>query len=332
MPAINCLPLELFLDILSLVKQTSRSSLRNCLVVSRLWNQRACPLLYRRVVLDSPVSTRKFCAFISHRYAPQVESLALDLGSACSVEAASPGLEAGRLDTFYDIVEPRMRKLRQDLLLPSALRILSKLSTFSLVILPIISPVSAGFPVAELAAIIDALPESCVNLELDTGGWDDFPKQGDPHLCASIRRILPRMQHVRLRLRFVCSAIFGEGHLVPSDQWRARSICSTEEYQPTISLPNMRTLLVNCAVPDRDMRDTCRPDDWADLSPEELITRTTWHVLTSALERLVNRGDCHSASAKIHVHDFMSGCPIQMKLYHSPYTTFIRTEMTSLTT
>jgi hypothetical protein len=82
MPAIDCLPLELFLDILSLVKQAPRSSLRNCLLVSRLWNERACPLLYRRVVLDFPLSARNFCALISHRYAPLVESLTLDLGSA----------------------------------------------------------------------------------------------------------------------------------------------------------------------------------------------------------------------------------------------------------
>jgi hypothetical protein len=193
-----------------------------------------------------------------------------------------------------------------------------------------VSLVSAAFPVATLAPIIDALPKSCVNLELDTGGWDASPKEGDPHLCVSIRRVLPRMQHVRLRLRFMCSAIFGEGHLVPSERLRARSICYTKEYEP-ISLPNMRTLLVNCALPDRAMRDTCRPDDWEDLPPEGLMTRTAWHVITSALERLIQRGDCHSPFAKIHVHDFMSGCPLDMKPYGSPYTTFIRTEMSSLT-
>ena len=65
-----------------------------------------------------------------------------------------------------------------------------------------------------IANLLDALPESCIDLELDTGGRDDDPfciggTPSEPaHLCDSIRALLPRTRHLRLRLRSFCPDFF----------------------------------------------------------------------------------------------------------------------------
>lgn len=81
--------------------------------------------------------------------------------------------------------------------------------------------VSADFPLpyspcGELSSIVEALPTTCVALEID---WrhSTFIQQklgtaatATAHMCDSIRTVLGRTQHLRLRLPKVCPAVFGE--------------------------------------------------------------------------------------------------------------------------
>jgi len=55
--------------------------------------------------------------------------------------------------------------------------------------------------------ILRALPPSCASLELDSGGIDDH-YGGLEHLCCTVRSILPRLRHLRLRLRRFCPNLF----------------------------------------------------------------------------------------------------------------------------
>ena len=61
-----------------------------------------------------------------------------------------------------------------------------------------------------IAGLVDGLPMSCVNLEIDTHGLDDFEPLA-AHLCDSLRHVLPRLQHLRLRMGWICPAIFVTG-------------------------------------------------------------------------------------------------------------------------
>lgn len=84
-----------------------------------------------------------------------------------------------------------------------------RLMTFSLWISPDPS-YSIGFwlPRLIMATVIEALPETFVNLEIDTCGLDYF-EPGSVHLCDAIRRTLPYLRNLRLRLRTLYPAIFG---------------------------------------------------------------------------------------------------------------------------
>jgi hypothetical protein len=88
---------------------------------------------------------------------------------------------------------------------------------------------------------VDALPESCVNLEIQTRGQDSVPKTGEPHLCERLRSVLPRMRNVALGLRYLCSGLLGlleDGDTLPS-----LSSQDAEHFLP-IALPNIQTLLL----------------------------------------------------------------------------------------
>lgn len=66
-----------------------------------------------------------------------------------------------------------------------------------------------------LGCLLRALPESCVDVELDTRGRDDEeyaicgtqPRTSE-HLCPVLRNLLHRLRHLRLRLRTLCSELF----------------------------------------------------------------------------------------------------------------------------
>lgn len=80
-------------------------------------------------------------------------------------------------------------------------------------------PHGAWVKTGTIAALLAALPRSCVDLELDTRGREDdracnfYPVYGSTHLCPIIRDLLPRLRHLRLRLGTICSHLF----LAPRD-------------------------------------------------------------------------------------------------------------------
>jgi hypothetical protein len=71
----------------------------------------------------------------------------------------------------------------------------------------------------ELSSILNNLPDSCTSLEIDarrSGAFipdpgRNFDDQPSSHFCESIRTILPRLRHLRLRRPELCFALFGTG-------------------------------------------------------------------------------------------------------------------------
>lgn len=82
--------------------------------------------------------------------------------------------------------------------------------TFSLYILPDPSH-SIGFCIhrSTIATFIEALPETCINLEIDTRGLDYFEPGSSAHPCDVVKRILPCLRNLRLCLGILCPAVFG---------------------------------------------------------------------------------------------------------------------------
>jgi hypothetical protein len=59
-----------------------------------------------------------------------------------------------------------------------------------------------------IIALLHCLPDSCVDLELDTSLLEKYRKPQD-HFCPYIAAVMPRLCHLRLRIRHICCNFIG---------------------------------------------------------------------------------------------------------------------------
>lgn len=253
-PTSSRLPHDVLIEILTRLKRTSESTqdITSCLLVDHRWREASTPLLYGNVVLTH-TNLSRFCEQLNAgRCVAYVQSITISLQP-------------------YEGLEPSSQLVP---LLPH----FSNLRSFSFWL-------EKGcydlIPQSGLVQLIEALPPSCANLELDTSG-DDARGDGDTtHLCDSLRRVLPRMQHVRLRVR-CCESLFTDR--------------STPEH--TISLPHLKSFIYICARPPGTPLPTCR---YSNLSP---ITHEhpdfLWTTVTSSLQKLVATPNAVHTDAQVY--------------------------------
>jgi hypothetical protein len=98
-----------------------------------------------------------------------------------------------------------------------------------------------SIPRATIIALLNALPASCINLELDTCGQDHRNEDEDTHVCDVMRGLLPRMQHVRIR---------------------TGAMCSTMAMGSDFTAPYLKYLVVNCGIVGGQQIQRCRLDDY----------------------------------------------------------------------
>ncbi|KAH8651139.1 hypothetical protein BX600DRAFT_99964 [Xylariales sp. PMI_506] len=161
----------------------------------------------------------------------------------------------------------------------------------------------------ELKCIIEALPETCTNFEIDSSMEQEHGVVGTPeatyhHLCDSIRAILPRMRHVRLRLHAMCGGLFGKHVHLEGGQ---------KTFQP-IALPRLETLVVNCRNGPGSLTWDCEAERMYDSGGMPVLTdspyvsagqgaaSSSFMSITNALGALVAAGPSYiSTSAKLLV-------------------------------
>ncbi|KAI0798912.1 hypothetical protein GGR55DRAFT_702455 [Xylaria sp. FL0064] len=190
--------LELLLEIFDLLALKSRKSIAplfSSILCCRKWRPLASSVLYRHVILDQ----KRLEAFLVNHPKCKITSLTviMDLISVYS-DDLSPAIA---------IAKARKDCLRK---LSSVVGELNP-TTLSLA-------VDVPFPctvVPEITAILGKLPESCTALEIDLKYSGSVVRQmtpestlPQPHLCDSIRRVLPQLEHLRLRLPLLCPSIF----------------------------------------------------------------------------------------------------------------------------
>jgi hypothetical protein len=101
---------------------------------------------------------------------------------------------------------------------------MANLATFSLRV-PAGTSGATGFwiPRPLIARLIASLSLTSVNIEVDARGHDFAgPGAGGDsgsggfaachHLCDSLRAVLPRLHHLRLRVKVLCPAVFAAGY------------------------------------------------------------------------------------------------------------------------
>jgi hypothetical protein len=214
--------LEIF-NLLALDSRKSNAPLLSSILCCQKWRPLASSVLYRHVVLDQ----KRLEAFLMNHTKCKLTSLTVTMDLL--------GVHPGDPSPAIAIANARKDCLRK---LSSVIGELNPTTLSLSVDLPF--PCTAA---PMIIAILDNLPESCTALEIDLKHSGSFvphmtPDSAltQPHLCDSIRRVLPRLEHLRLRLPRLCSSIFcGK----PPGQDADRQI---------IRAPFLKTCLINLSL------------------------------------------------------------------------------------
>lgn len=219
--SISGLPEEILLDILLFVRYSGDQwTFANCAVCCRRWFRICFPILYSDVVLHSgsfdlelaEITARKDKEKLRHRVGAFASTLntRAELVRSLTLRSGNCNIDWPKWRPFISL---QRRRSERDHWFPNLCRTLpqlTNLTTFSLKIGDIGQRV-LWTPHSRVIEILDILPESVVNLEVDTMGADFAtagPSQMASHVCPSISRTLPRLRILRLRLRFLCTDLF----------------------------------------------------------------------------------------------------------------------------
>ncbi|KAI1120349.1 hypothetical protein F5Y10DRAFT_258610 [Nemania abortiva] len=277
-----------------------------CILCCKKWQPFASAVLYRHVVLDE----HRIFKFVKNHLAYEIRSL--------TVTMAAVGVNPYQVNEAVETTETRLTMLRG---LCPAIKEMRPTTLSISVDIPF--PFSAA---SEVASILESLPASCTSLEVDlrhssriSSKLARVAAQPRPHLCESIRAVLPRLRHLRLRLPTLCPAIFSTS---PSQQ---------DVHQTPVHSPKLRTCLINLSL--REPRyvnqgawaTTCGDDHSrtphigqreqvpSALPPMEETLRDFAHLNKGSLERLWVMDVQPRDSRQYHAHagwirrDFLAG-------------------------
>ncbi len=232
------LPPEIFTQILlQLVVSRDLFSLIRVLQCCKAWQIAGSRLLYRDIVLTNERLSRFTRRFNDH-HSHLVRSLTISIDPFEQAQD-NTGQPLG------DIIQTRMNGGNHSRGLWQVMEQLSKqikgMRNISVLAFRItIKSSCRGFwiPSPIITTLLHSLPESCTSLEIDTRGFDsNIP--GTAHVCNEIRKILPRLRHLRLCLFAMCPSLFGEGLIAGERE------INFSAFKPTPA-PLLETLFINC--------------------------------------------------------------------------------------
>lgn len=197
-PPISKLLPELLLKIFSILAQDTKATVAHSVICCKRWRPLAQSVLYRDIFLSGErlVKFTKVGCFND-----EIRSLTLQVGPVI-VNQYDPKDAIEKTEGWLNALRRLLPRIHQ----------MGNLESFS---------VSADLPLpyspnGELFTIIQALPATCVALEVDLR-HSTFIQQRlgtattqQAHMCDSIRTVLGRTQYLRLRLPKICSAVCGE--------------------------------------------------------------------------------------------------------------------------
>lgn len=260
---INQLPVELMVHILNYVKLPSSlssspsnsakpdPSIFSSLLSCKRWHDITLQVIYRDIVLQN----HNLHPFTQRLLQPPpksnsdvlkyVRSLTVSL-DAKSLVATPEGIPLTETEEEEHAKIDRLLSLQ---LFPTLLAKMTNLTTFSLSI--------ALFGQYEprkvtIGLILSALPESCVNLELDLDRFKyNGTGTGSEHVCEGIAGCLPRLHHLRLSMGTLCPAL-----LLPNFA-RDGSIKDEAHFHAPI-YQSLKTCIISCHLSGDAL--TCNED------------------------------------------------------------------------
>lgn len=221
------LPEELLYLILQHAQNSpNQRSFIKCLLCCRLWYKVGLPLFCQGVKLRN-WNIMSFIELFPRENLAMVKFLTL------SIRASFDPVRLARSGSYTD-----SGLLQLSRLLPKMINLSTLSFTYSDMMMG--HPRPLFMPRSTVEALVENLPMSCVNLQIDTHGLDQYVYD-QPHLCRALRQVLPRLQHLRLRLSDLCPGIFATGFKTDGTMADESEIC------PVIA-PNLKTLVINCCV------------------------------------------------------------------------------------
>ncbi|KAK6192911.1 hypothetical protein LQW54_013003 [Pestalotiopsis sp. IQ-011] len=214
---------DLLLEIFDILTQNRHASLTSAVQCCKAWQPIAQSALYEDVILDQ----QRLAKFVERCADTRVRSLTVVM-NAVSVDPYDPS-------QANEIALARLAGLAQ---LCTCVKGMRPAALSISVDLPF--PYTAAH---EVACIVECLPTFCTSLEikLSHGSCISPPLTAlsrSPHLCDSIRRILPQLRHLRLCLPVLCPALFSS---ISSDGQGQDQHCQA------VCAPLLQTCLVNLA-------------------------------------------------------------------------------------
>lgn len=211
----------------------STSSLLDCMLCCRGWLPLAHRALYRDVVLNAQ-TLRKFVA----REAPVITVV---------VHTLTVRLDPTELD------QPTAVQLLEHLAVRH-LKGMTQLGSLSIYQIPRLKVKNDfAIPTNGLAPVLENLPPSCTALEIDSvkmrrRSWDeeDYRRDGPEdkvHLCPYLRKVLPRLQYLRLRLNSLCPDLCGTGYRYDP----SKPAGEVEDDYTAVDAPHLRECIISVA-------------------------------------------------------------------------------------
>jgi hypothetical protein len=205
--SLSNLPDDLVIAIATELKRVggSTSDLLSLTLASKRWHRLGLPIFYANLTLTNATLVRFVNSFNADAHGKHVRSLTARFEADAGVHPttlamftgpAGPPVMSSEFSGFGFSTGSRLRastpakvyELLEQLVptLPSFVN----LRSFSLYVAQ--SPYRS-IPRATIIALLEALPSSCTNLELDTRGQDHREEDEQAHVCDVIRGLLPPM-------------------------------------------------------------------------------------------------------------------------------------------
>lgn len=218
---INQLPEELLFAIFQQVHNGTRpGSFIACLLCCKHWYNVGLPLLFMAIVLRES-NLEVFLTQFPSRNFGTVSFLTVSIRSFEPAEAEACCHRLGKL--------------------AMAIRKMVNLSTLSFHFRgDHVTTKTNLLPTSIVSAIVESLSMNCVNLEIDTNGFD-YVAPNSAHLCDQLGHVLPRLRNLRLRLANMCPAIFAAGFN------KDGTIEDLSAFTPVVA-SFLKTAVINCRV------------------------------------------------------------------------------------
>lgn len=185
-----------------------------------------------------------------------------------------------------------------------------------------------AIPTSGLAPLLDSLPASCTALEIESIKLQEFSLDPDAtvptspedqtHLYPHLRRVLPQLAYLRLRLGTLCPAMCGRGYnQSPFSSSPTMPAVSFERVAPgyePVKLPRLKECVINVArkwghgvgnyVPANSL--VCSSNynqDEGDGAPQQ-PTQSCLTILVTHLTHLISTSQCAPVLEKLWVIDF----------------------------